>query len=300
MRIAVIGAGAIGCTLAAALADAGRDVVLVARGRRLAQVQAGPVRIESGGRLQETAVKTLSVDALPGPVDFAICCVKTYSLEDAVSSLRPVLSPNAIILTLQNGVEAHRQAAQLLPGKTILAGRMHGFYEMVGDRVRHVGVAPSILLGCTQGDSASISHALAAFAGNGIAVDCSPDIVLALWEKFLLAASLGGVAAALGLPAGKVSRDRQGAALLRAALQEVAALAEHLGIGLTQNHIAATLAFVASFPPDASTSLQRDLAAGRASERDALTAAVCRIASAHGFKAEVFASLDALITARWL
>lgn len=156
---------------------------------------------------------------------------------------------------------------------------------MVGDRVRHVGVEPSILLGCTQGDSTSVAQTLAAFSGSGTAVDRSPDIILALREKFLIAASLGGVAAALGLAEGRVATHNQGVLLLRAALEEVEALAAHIGISLIQDYFDATLAFAATLPRDATTSLQRDLVEGRDSKRDALTTAFCWIASAQGLRA---------------
>lgn len=299
MRIAIIGAGAIGSALAAGIARTGADVTLVARGARLALLRAGPVRIISDSGAWEQAVPALTAQDLTGPLDLAICCVKTPDLPDALVALRGKLAPHGAVLTLQNGVEAPEQAAAILPGAAIVAGRMHGFFELDGDAVRHVGVAPSILLGCTHG-AADQAEALVlrALAGSGIAATASPDITRALWEKFMLAAALGSVACALGVPAGQVCTVPGGAGLLRAAMAEVAALARLAEAPLGEADIAATMAFVGTFPPEATTSFQRDLLAGRRSEYAALTGAVPRLAQRHGFTPVVFPRLDAMIRAR--
>lgn len=299
MRIAVIGAGSIGSVIGAALAQTGRDVVLVARGGRLAALRAGPLRIESHGSVREVHVPSCAMSELDnGAIGLAICCVKTNDLELALQGVRNALRPGAVVLTLQNGVEAHKVATQVLPDAAIVAGRMHGFFEISGDVVRHVGVPPSILLGSPQGNVDAEQAVVAVLADSGITVDVCADITLALWEKFLLAASLGSVGAALATPAGQVLATAQGEAMLREAMAEIVALARHRGIALDEGHIARVLAFVASFPPDASTSLQRDLAAGRDSEFDALTAAVGRLARDCGAAVSVFPELEASIAAR--
>lgn len=299
MRIAVIGAGAIGSALAAGIARAGGDVTLVARGERLALLRDGPVRIISDSGAWEQVVPACAADDLTGPLDLAICCVKTPDLPEALTALRGKLAPHGTVLTLQNGVEAPEQAAAILPDAAIVAGRMHGFFELDGDAVRHVGVAPSILLGCTHG-AADQAEALVlrALAGSGIAAAASPDITRALWEKFMLAAALGTAACALGVPAGAVCTQPGGADLLRAAMAEIAALARLAGADLGEAEIAATMDFVGTFPPDATTSLQRDLLARRRSEYAALTGAVPRLAQRHGFAPQVFPRLAAMLAAR--
>jgi 2-dehydropantoate 2-reductase len=94
----------------------------------------------------------------------------------------------------------------------------------------------------------------------------------------MLAASLGSVAAALGVPAGTVCNTSERVALLRAAMKEVAAVAEATGIGIADSDLDASLDFVRSFPAQVTTSLQRDLELGHKSEYDALTVVVLRIA----------------------
>jgi 2-dehydropantoate 2-reductase len=162
---------------------------------------------------------------------------------------------------------------------------------------RHVGVPASIMVGSPKGDTSAEDMVIDAFSASGISAAVSPDIILTLWEKFLLAASLGSVGAAMGIPAGQVLAMAGGSKLLRDAMAEIVALARHRGVNLGMEHVSAAFEFIGTFPEEATTSLQRDLAAGRASEFDALSAAVPRLAAASDFPVEVFPRLLRLIAA---
>lgn len=300
MRIAVFGAGAIGCAVAAALVQAGRDVQLVARGAMLSALNAGPLRIASDGRVEDVRVCAIAADSMQHPVDLAVCCVKTPDLETALTSIRSTLAPGGTLVTLQNGVEAHETAARLIPEADVVAGRVHGFFEMRGQVVHHVGVPPSILAGCVAGDAVRAEQALvAAFAGSTIPVTVAHDIRRSIWDKFLLAASMGTVSVALNVPAGMVLSHPDGPRLLRYAITEVAELAGAYGISFDEPDVQRIMDFVGRFPPDATTSLQRDISAGRTSEYDALTGAVLRMGRERGIPHPTFVELDQAIRARW-
>lgn len=294
MRIAVVGAGAIGSAVAATLAAAGRDVVLIARGERLRALRMGPQRIVSDGKKIDVPLHAAAMgDELP-KFDLSICCVKMPDVQQALAA-----SKSGVVLTLQNGVEAHEIAARMLPDAHIAAGRVHGFFEIDGDVVRHVGVEASILFGCTNGDPNTAEQAVhAAFAQTMFPVEVAPDIRRSLWEKFLLAACLGSVAAALDLPAGTVLTHKDGEVLLRRALAEVVTFASARKIEFGKADVQRVLDFIARFPPEATTSLQRDIAAGRTSEHEALGGAVLRIAAQHGIPHPTFELLDRMIRAR--
>lgn len=300
IRIAVFGAGAIGCAVAAALSQAGRDVHLVARGAMLSALNAGPLHVESDGRIQNVPVRAIAVDDLLHTVDLVVCCVKMPDLDAALTSIRPTLAPGGILVTLQNGVEAHETAARLIPEVGVVAGRVHGFFEMNGQVVRHVGVPPSILAGCVQGDAIRVEQALmVAFTGSRIPVSVAQNIRRSLWDKFMLAASIGSVSVALDVPAGMVLSHPDGSRLLHAAITEVALLAGAYGITFDEQDVQRIMDFVGRFPSDATTSLQRDIIAGRTSEYDALTGAVLRMGRERGILHPTFVELDCTIRARW-
>lgn len=299
MHIVVVGAGAIGSAIAAGLALARRDVTLVARGQRLKDILSRPLELERGGVVLRAAAPASSWPALARPADLAFLCTKAGDLADALDRLAPRLAPDATVVTLQNGVEAHEHAAARLPDAHVVAGRVHGFFEVNGSRVRHVGVPASILFGCTHGD-ARVAHAVVAdiLSDSGFRAEAANDILRSLWEKLLIAACAGGVAAALDIPAGQIFRRPAGRSMLDQAMREVVALAAARGIALDGTDVKRVTDLIAQFPPNATTSLQRDLSVGRASEYDALVGAVLRMAHAHAVPHPVFAAIDCAIRDR--
>ncbi|MDE2405716.1 MAG: 2-dehydropantoate 2-reductase [Sphingomonadales bacterium] len=298
-RILVIGAGAIGSALAADLALAGADVTLVTRGARLAWLAAHPLELERGGEVLRVPVAASAWSGIAGPVDLALMCTKMADLPGALVPLGQRLAGEGIVVTVQNGVEAPDLAARSLAHGAIVAGRVHGFFEMAGHRVRHVGVAPSVEFGCVRGGAAPVERRLEQIlARTGFAPIRAADIVRSLWLKLVLSASLGGVALAMDVPAGSVCRTPEGQALLRRAMDEVRLVARHHGVTIDESDLARIQAFVRAFPDDATTSLQRDVNAGAPSEHDAITGAIVRLAAAKGVAVPVFTGIARCIEAR--
>lgn len=299
MHVAVIGAGALGSAIASGLAKGGRDITLVARGARLQWLRQHPVELECDGSMTSAQVCMAGWDDLIRPVDIALLCIKASDVREVARQLAPCLAPKAAVVTLQNGVEAPLQVAELLPGTSIVAGRVHGFFEMSGQRVRHVGVPPSVVIG-GMGDAAEllVSTLSLLLRQAGFACEVSSDIVRDLWEKLMLAASLGPVAAVLGVHAGQVCQTASGEALLHETLDEVARVASACGATLGPDDVDRTLSFIRQFPANATTSLQRDLMAKQPSEYDALVGAVLRSAQLHRVPVPVITELDSRLRAR--
>lgn len=277
-RVLIVGAGAVGSYLALALHLAGVPVSLLARGARGKAAARDGLRLAMGGQQLSARVPVATDPAALPPASLAILAVKTGALDGALASLRAASGLRGV-LTLQNGVEAPDQAAAALPGIHAIGARMHGFFELEGTAVRHAGVAPSIALGpVTPGGNATADQFAALLSRAGVATERPSDIRAALWEKLLLASSIGAVAAAVGVPVGRLRETAEHWDALAATMHEVAALASAQGIALPPDCAARALDFVASFPPDATSSLQRDLEARRPSEFAALTGAVMRMA----------------------
>lgn len=291
--VLVIGAGAIGSYVAAQCAQAGLDVAIVARGARLKAIRSHGLLVERSGNVVALPVTALGWDDVQGLAELVVLCVKTCDLTDTLDGLQPHIGPLSAVLTLQNGVDAPGEVAVRFPATTVIGARSHGFYELTDGVLRHVGVAPSFLLGHAFGIDRQATHAAAALL-TGADVPCrvSDDIMRDLWEKLLLAAPLGGTGVALGRPAGQVLSDDEGRSLLRAAMEEVAMLARARGVALAESCVADTLRFVAGFPTCATTSLQRDLQDGRPSEYGSLIGAVLRMGKEHDLFLPAFARID--------
>ena len=279
--IAIIGAGALGSFLAARLAQAGMATTLVARGARRAELERDGIVIREGSTPRRIVVPLADEGSGLAAPDIAILAVKAGDLESALETLKPAARPGMILLTVQNGVEAPEIAEHSIPEAHILAGRVHGFFEMDGSSVRHVGVEPSIAFGSLHDIPPAAGDMMAACLQQAaLAFTRPPDMRRALWEKFLLASAIGGVGLALGLPAGQLCKDASAREMLESAMAEIAMIADMKGVDLPGDCVSATLDFAASFPPDATSSLQRDVEEGRRSEFDSLTGAVLRFAEA--------------------
>lgn len=301
LQITLIGAGALGSFFAACFASRGIKVGLVARGGRLERIRREGISFDAGDAIRPVAVP-VSADctAFPDP-QLIILCTKTLDLADALRMIKPVVMPATGIVTLQNGVEAPDQAAAAFPDASIIAARVHGFFQMDGDGVRHVGVEPSMAMGVWNGPPSPALSQLAACLDHIALSHTQPaDIRRALWEKFLLADAIGGVGLALGVNAGQIRHHPQGLPMLEAAMQEIIAVAAAKGIFLGDDCAARTLDFIAGFPGDATSSFQRDVEAGRPSEYDHLTGAVLRFADAEQIAVPVHREIAAQIKARGL
>lgn len=183
------------------------------------------------------------------------------------------------MLALQNGVEAASDFNRLLPSAGILAGRVHGFFELVDERVRHVGVEPSIAFGPVPSIIGGKAELMAScFDDAQISCTVHNDILPQLWEKLVLTSPLGGLGAMLALSIGSVRLEPAHSRLLETAMTEVALVADAYGVALPDDTVQKQMAFVSTFPDEAQSSLQRDLLAGRSSEYDYLTGAVVRLA----------------------
>lgn len=280
----LVGAGAIGSFLGARLYEGGHDVLLIARGERLASLHAHGVRLLEDGALRSVRVPVSEAcDAVTMP-DHVIVATKTFQLDSALVALNPLRHGRFTLLTVQNGVEAPGIAQAALPHAAIIGARMHGFFELKDGIVRHTGVPASLMAGpisTVRPDQAWIRHAQVQLAedlvGCSIPTELVPDIRPALWEKFLMAATIGGVAPASGLKVGQVLGDPQASALLLNAMIEVAQVAAAHGVELATDCVTAKLDFIGRFPPDVTSSLQRDLEAGRPSEYAQLTGAIPRL-----------------------
>lgn len=300
-RVVILGAGAIGSYLGLRLAAAGHDTTVVARGSRLAEVTAAGLAVEMDGAVMRHRVKAVADCAGLAPADCLILCAKTHDVAAALETIAPALGRETVLVTTQNGVTTPEQVAARYLHSPVIATRIHGFFELAAGTVRHVGVPPSLLIGPASSSAAyRVAEVCAMLRQAGIDAAISTDIAADLWEKFVLTSALGGVGAATGLNAGALRADPVSWRLLADAVGEVCRLAQRRGVALPADTAARTLDFIAGFPPDATTSLMRDMMAGVPSEYESLTGAVLRLAEQCDFPVPTFRRLEAMLRTKGL
>ena len=208
-----------------------------------------------------------------------------------------MLGPETFVVPLQNGVEAADVVAATIGRERVVGGTCGtiSFVESPGV-IRTLGRGNWLAFGeLDRRPSERTRRLLAAFDGSGAAAQIADDIHVALWEKFAFVAPLGGVGAVARVPIGEFRAVPETRRLLEDGVREIVALAGARGITVADDLLSRTLAAYDGMLPDGTSSLQRDLMAGRPSELDAWSGAVVRLAGVSGIDVPTHAFLYAAL-----
>jgi len=285
MRIAVVGVGGVGGFFGARLQRGGHEVVFVARGANLAALRASGLRVSgASGDFHLGQVAATDDPAAAGPVDAVLVAVKSWQLPEAAPTLAPLVGRDTVVVPLLNGVEAPEQLAAALGPAPVAAGLCAIVsYLVASGHVHHEGVAPTVRFGELDGrPSSRLERLRAAFVDAGVRAEIPDDVHAALWTKLLFIAPVSGVGALVRAPLGAWRALAGPRELAERAMREVAAVAAARGHALAPDAVERTLAFVDGMAPGATSSLQRDVEAGRRTELEAQVGAVVRLGAAAG------------------
>jgi 2-dehydropantoate 2-reductase len=297
MRIAIFGAGGAGGYVGARLAEAGTAVVLIARGDHLRAIRHDGLRLESiAGDAVIEPVEATDDPAQAGAVDAVIVATKTWDLPAAAESMRRLIGPETFVVPVLNGIEAPDVLAAALGRRHVLGG-LAGMvsYVVAPGRIRHAGAEPWIAFGELEGGVTDRVRALEEELRRcrGLRVEVPGDINVAMWEKFLFITSIGGVGAVTRSTFGEFRALPETRAMLEAAMREVLAVARSRGVALGDDAVTRSVALVDGLEPDGTSSMQRDIMAGRRSELDAWNGAVVRLGREAGVATPVHAAIYA-------
>jgi 2-dehydropantoate 2-reductase len=301
VRVAILGAGATGGFLGARLARAGADVVLIARGPHLQAMRESGLRlIEPGG---ESIVRVEATDDL-GAVrraDFVFVTLKAHSVPAIAERLATSLGAGTAVVSAQNGIPwwyFQRHGGELegthletvdpggVIGRTIdprrvIACIVYPATSVVGPGiVRHVE-GERFSLGELDGSHTERISALSGLlAGAGLKAPVQPRIRQELWVKLMGNAVFNPLSALTRVSLGAMAESPVLAPVVRAAMEEVDAVAGRLGIGIPVS-IDQRIRGAARVG-DHKTSMLQDLEAGRPLEIDAITGSVVELAGRLG------------------
>ena len=281
MRITVFGTGGVGGFFGGRLARAGEEVTFIARGEHLRAIKAHGLKVDSteGDFVIYPARATDDVSEV-GETDLVMLGVKAWQVPDAARAIKSIVSANTTVLPLQNGVEAVPQLVDELGAQNVIGGlcRIVSFVVEPG-HIRHAGFTPSIIIGELDNQHTDrIVDIEQVFKRAGLEITIAADIQVALWMKFLFIASFSGVGAMANAPAGVIRSDPKWRTQILEAMAEIYTLAHARGINLPPDSINTVMRAVDALPADATSSMQRDIAAGKPSELEAQNGAVVRMA----------------------
>ena len=281
MRIVVFGTGGAGGYFGAQLTRAGADVIFIARGDHLSAIRKHGLCIESPAG--EAAFRpTLATDdpAQVDKADVVLVGVKAWQVTQAAEAIRPMIGPETFVVPLQNGVEAPSQLAAALGSEHVLGGLCGTFSWVTAPaRIRSVGAGNYIKFAELDNRPSDRAEQLRrVFERAGVNAEIPSDIHKALWQKFLLVTSFGGVGAVTRAPIGIIRTIPETRRLLEQCMQEVLALARARQVALADTVVADTMTVVDSLAARGTTSLQRDIMDGKPSELEFWNGAVVRLA----------------------
>jgi 2-dehydropantoate 2-reductase len=285
MRIAVIGAGAVGGYFGGRLAVSGNDVTFLVRGKTLEALRGGPLRVKSINGDFEVRVPATNDPSKFGAVDVVLVGVKAWQLSEAADAIQRMPDRRSIVVPLQNGMEAPAELAAVLGPGRVAGGLCRIVAEAIGPgEIDHYWAEPSIAFGELDPlrNGARLEQLRDAFISARVRCDIPRDIAAAMWEKFLFITPWGSLGAVTRLPIGRLRSAPDSRARLVAALEEVMEIARAEGKAFREEPVAKTLAILDGLPAETTSSMQRDIMAGRPSELEAQTGAVVRFGQKTG------------------
>jgi 2-dehydropantoate 2-reductase len=275
-RIAVMGAGAVGCYYGGMLARAGHDVTLIGRAQHVEAVRRGGLRVETKAFDERVGMKASEEASGVRGAKLVLFSVKSPDTERAGAALAPHLDPDAVVLSLQNGVDnAERLAATL--GREVISAVVYVATEMAGPgHVRHHGRGELVI-----GPSASSAVIAAAFGAAGVPVEVSDNVIGALWAKLIVNCAYNALSAITQLPYGRLVQADGVPTVMGDVVHECLAVARATGVDVPGDMHQAVPRIAQSMPGQLSSTAQ-DLARGKPTEIDHLNGLVVRKGEALG------------------
>jgi 2-dehydropantoate 2-reductase len=284
MRIAVVGAGAMGSIFGARFAQAGHDTVLVDVAAPLVErINDAGVTVVRGDEETVTRVPATSDTASVGPVDLVVVCVKCYHTESAAELARPLVGPDTVVASLQNGWGNGDVLAAAFPPEQVVVGVTYnsGTVLDVG-RVAHPGVGPTTMGPFADGATAGAELLARALADGGLEAAVAVPVRPEIWKKLILNAATLPTAALTGMNAGALTAHAEMRALVTDTAREAVAVARALGYEIDEEERVAYIHGLLERAGPTKASMLQDFEAGRRTEIDVINGAVVRAADEHG------------------
>ena len=265
LKIAVMGAGAVGCYYGGMLARAGHPVVLIARPQHVAAISQHGLRLHTT-TFDEQVLLAASIDpAAVSGADVVLFSVKSLDTESAGALICPHLAPGALVLCLQNGVDNADRLRGVLPEHLVTAAVVYVATEMAGPgHIQHHGRGELVI------EPSAYSNTLAvAFIAAGVPTEVSSDVRGALWAKLILNCAYNAMSAITQLPYGQTVPGEGVEEVMRDVVAECLAVAKAAGVQVPGD-VPAAVRKIAETMRSQYSSTAQDLARGKRTEIDYL------------------------------
>jgi len=299
MKIAFLGAGALGCAIGSALTEGGHETWLV--DRFAAHVEAmcrDGLQVDDANGSRRVKVRATMNPAEVGPVDLVIVLVKSFHTDSAMRGALDLVGPGTLVMSLQNGLGHEDVLSEIVGRERVLAGKTY-----VGGVLKAPGHIQSgvngklTVIGELDGQVTERVRAIAdAFNGAGLTTTVSDNILGTMWDKLLINVATGAITGVTGLTYGQLYEEPVLKTTALAAIEEAMAVAKAAGIRLSMSRAEEAWTLAAEgLPLTFKTSMLQSLEKGSVTEIDFINGAVVRWGKRLGVPIPVNSTLVACI-----
>ena len=296
MKVAVVGAGAMGSLFGGLLAEAGAEVWLIdIWAAHVDAVNKQGLEIEREGRTRTVHLQATMDPKSISNCDLVIVFVKSTHTGDAALTAKRIAGPQGLVLTLQNGMGNADRIAQDVDPLNVIAGTTSYGATMLGPgKIRHAGVGLTTIGMWHNGEGDMAEKVAAFFSKAGIETEVAPDVRSIVWGKLLINVGINAITALTGIKNGELLDLEATIALSRAAVEEAVRVAEAQNIGVRKDVVDHVLE-VARATGKNRSSMGQDVDNRRLTEIKAINGVVVKEAKRLGIPAPVNHTLTALV-----
>jgi len=300
VKIAIVGAGAMGSVYAGLLAGAGHEVWAIDRwAGHVEAIRERGLRVEGASGDRTVRIGATTDPAEAGEADLVVLATKAMDVSAAAGAARPLLGPETLVLSIQNGLGGPDAAAAVLGDERVVVGVAGGFGAslVAPGHVHHNGFE-LVRLGERSGPvTPRIESVAEVWRGAGFTVRTYDDVDRLVWEKLVCNVAFSGTCSVLGRTIGEVLADEHAWSVASRCAVEAHEVARALGIGLDFGDAVAHVRAFGEAIPGAKPSMLLDLEAGRPTEIDFINGAIPREGARAGVPAPFNETVSALVRA---
>lgn len=277
-RIGILGLGGVGGyfggLLAKAYAESDQiEIIFIARGETQKVISESGLKIISDDKEIIVFPKVVSNDpVIIGKLDYLICATKTYDIEESLLSLQKCITKNTIFLPLYNGVDAPERISTIYPVNEVLEGCVY-IVSMIDSPgvIRKIGAYERLFFGSSSASLYKLKAIQTIFKNALIESYLVQEIEETVWEKFVFISALASATSYLNQNVGEILNDESSRKLYFGLLNEITLIAAVKGLMLPNDIIMQTILKLEKTPHSATSSMHRDVLAGRKFELASLT-----------------------------
>ncbi|MGA8492736.1 MAG: 2-dehydropantoate 2-reductase [Terriglobales bacterium] len=297
-RIAVVGAGAVGCYFGGMLARAGAPVTLIGRAQHVEAINREGLFIDSIHFKEHVSVSASTELAAARDAQLVLFAVKTVDTESTAKLLAPYLAPDTNVVSLQNGVD-NAERIDFAAGIMAISAVVYIAVEMSGaGHVKYSGRGDLVIGNSLPNQGASeseLTEIAETFTRAGVPCQVSQNITLELWKKLIMNCAYNALSALSRARYGRLVADAGSVEVMKQVVAEGVAVGKASGVDLPAGNLLAAVLQLGRVVPEALSSTAQDIARGKPTEIDSLNGFLVRRGAEVGVPTPVNQTLYSLV-----